>query len=85
MYIRCSRVFNHDVGHVIFETRAQVLKRDPVTLRVTLAMATIPKMDGSVFEGPKGTTLVFSCWYCACFYLHRCWFIFDCLYAAISS
>ncbi len=44
--------------------RAQVLKRDPVTQLVTLAMASIPAMDSSVFPGPKGKFLLllgFSC------------------------
>ncbi len=54
--------------------RAQVLKRDPVTLRVTLAMATIPKMDGGVIAGPKGTTLVINFCHLATlrFFLIRC-------------
>ncbi len=34
--------------------RAQVLKRDLKTQRVTLAVATIPAMESSVFGGPKG-------------------------------
>ena len=48
----------------------QVLKRDPVTHRVTLAMASIPAMDSTVFAGPKGK----SSQYCCCSFSL---FIFD--------
>jgi hypothetical protein len=38
----------------------QVLKRDPKTKCVTLAMATIPAIDSSVFAGPKGISSMSS-------------------------